>query len=133
MRDHLGYKVEAQSVAVAGEDEPDSYLSVEFILKNYGFSAAFCMQSGFAILDSENNVVADVQAGDPEKWYSHDPENYLDTKVLSHKIQAVIKTPSDCGHYKLAFYLKNTMDRFARLSNVIETVNGYHILYEFDI
>ncbi len=133
MRDHLGYKVEAQSVAVAGEDEKDSYLSIEFILKNYGFSAAFCMQSGFAILDSENNVVADVLAGDPEKWYSHDPENYLDTKVLTHKVQAVIKTPSQSGHYRLAFYLKNTMDRFARLSNVIETVNGYHILYEFDI
>ncbi|MBR7132092.1 MAG: DUF4874 domain-containing protein [Clostridia bacterium] len=133
MRDHLGYKVELQSVAVAGENEPDSYLSIELKLKNYGMSAAFCLKSGFVLLDGDNNVVSSVEAGNPEKWYSHNPEDYLDTKILTHKVQAVIKTPENKGHYKLCFYLKNDMERYARLSNNIDAIGGYHLLYEFDI
>lgn len=133
LRDHLGYKVEAQSVAVVGSNEPETCLSVEMKLKNYGMSAAFCLESGFAIIDEEGKVVERVKAGEPEKWYSHNPEDYLDTRVLTHTVQAVIKTPAKSGRYKLCFYLKNDMERFARLSNKLETQNGYHILYEFEI
>ena len=133
LRDHLGYRIAAQSVKITGESKPGATVKVEMPIKNYGFSAAFCMTSGFAILDSDYNVVSTVKAGSPSKWYSHDPENYLDTTILTHNVSANVKLPSKSGKYYVAFYLKNGINQFATLANDIETADGYALLHEFVI
>ncbi|MBR7132096.1 MAG: DUF4874 domain-containing protein [Clostridia bacterium] len=131
IRDHLGYKLEAQSFSVSGEDVASGKLTLNLALKNYGMSAAFCMNSSFVILDEDYNVVSKVSAGKPETWYSHNPEDYLDTTVLTHNINAEINAPKATGKYYIAFCLENTMGVKARFSNRIDVVNGYNILHEF--
>lgn len=128
IRDHLGYKLVATSGRVKGVFKTGEELSFEIKLKNYGFAAAFMLESGFAILDENYNVVSTVKAGEPDKWYSHDPENYKSTTVLEHSVSANIKLPEKSGKYYIAFYLKNTMNDYARLSNKMNFKNGYNIL-----
>ena len=102
-------------------------------LQNRGFAAAFNLESGFAILDSQNKVVSTVKCGNPAAWYNRNPDNYSDTKQLTHTLSAKMKLPGRAGRYKLAFYLKNSLNRYARVSIDAAVVNGYHILHEFDV
>jgi len=132
IRHHLGYYVELQSVTTTGLSKPGASVNISMPLINYGFSAAFNMNSGFAILDENNNVVSTTAAGNPETWYSRDP-NYSVQGNLTHTLSAEMTLPVQHGRYKLAFYLKNTRGDFARTANDMETVNGYHILHEFEI
>lgn len=137
IRDHLGYKLTATKASVTDNFVGGKTVNFEVTIKNYGFAAAFNMESGFAILDANDNVISSVKAGEPEKWYSHDPEDHLDTNSLEHTIEAKLKLPKEKGNYKIAFYLKNIGDEFARLSNSTESVsfteNGYNVLYSFEI
>lgn len=137
IRDHLGYKLTATKASVTDNFKKGKAVNFKLTLKNYGFAAAFNMESGFAVLDENDNVISTVKAGEPEKWYSHDPEDHLDTNALEHTVEAVIQLPKDKGNYKIAFYLKNTGNEFARLSNSLESVksteNGHNVLYSFEI
>lgn len=137
IRDHLGYKLTATKLSITDNFVKNGAVNVELKLNNYGFAAAFNMTSGFAILDENNNVVSSVEAGEPDTWYSHDPEDHLDTNVLEHSVNTVMKLPAKSGKYRLAFYLKNIGDEYARLSNSPDSVeyteNGFNILKEFEI
>lgn len=57
-------------------------------LINYGFAAAFNLQSGFAILDEDNRLVSTVDSGSPETWYNRNPEQYADSRNLTHTLKA---------------------------------------------
>ncbi len=141
IRDHLGYKLEAQNATFNGKIGKECKVNVDLNLKNYGFSAAFCLNSGFAILDSEYNVVSAVEAGEPEKWYGLSPDYYTTERnssvlddILTHKISAELTLPKKSGKYHIAFYLKNDMNDFACLSNdMAYEGDGYNILYSFEI
>ena len=126
LRDHLGYRLSAKEFDFDGK-------TATLTLKNYGFAAAFNLKSGFAVLDENYNVISEVAAGEPEKWYSHDPENYHSTEILEHTITADIKMPTEKGKYYIGFYLKNTRDDRARLANDISFENGFNVLLEFEI
>ena len=127
IRDHLGYRLQAQNLKIEGN-------KVTLSLKNYGFAAAFNLKSGFAVLDENFKVVSEVAAGDPSKWYSHDPENYKSTTVLIHTVSANVKIPDDGKRYYIAFYLRNDMNEYARLANDPKSVDfqgrGFNILYK---
>ena len=123
LRDHLGYRLGAESFEFDGK-------TASLTLKNFGFAAAFNLKSGFAVLDENYNVVSEVEAGEPEKWYSHDPDNYHSTEILEHTVTADIKMPAEKGKYYIGFYLKNTRDDRAKLANDMPFVNGYNILCE---
>lgn len=130
LRDHLGYRLKAESVFIYGRDE----FSVELNIKNYGFAAAFYLESSLAVLDENYNVVSEIMVGEPETWYSHDPDNYLSTEVLEHIVSAQFEAPEKEGKYYIAFGLKNTMGTSARLANSnIDFENGYNILYQFEV
>lgn len=133
IRDHLGYRLEAQSVKLTGSKKPGGNARVTLTFKNYGLSAAFHMTSGIAILDSRNNVVAKVKAGKPTDWHSHDPQAYLSTDVLTHTVKADLKLPLKKGSYKVAFYMNNTMGDYARLSNGLEYTGGFNSLCKFEV
>lgn len=131
IRDHLGYKLSAVSGSVGSDGEN---VDVSLTLKNYGFSAAFNLESGFAILDENYNEITSVKAGEPDKWYSHDPKDYTSTKVLEYNISGKLQAPIETGKYYVAFYLKNTMNDGAMLSNRdLAFENGYNILYDFTV
>lgn len=133
VRDHLGYKLEAQDLEVTGDLRPGQTVHVKMNLKNYGFSAAFNLESGFAILDSDYRPVSAVRSGDPAAWHSHSPYDYQDTHVPTHTLKCGLTVPKAAGNYKIAFYLKNTMGDCARLGNQIDYISGYNILHEFSI
>ena len=133
VRDHLGYRIVGQSLKITGDSKPSAPIQVAMSLQNRGFAAAFNLESGFAILDSQNKVVSTVKCGNPAAWYNRNPDNYSDTKQLTHTLSAKMKLPGRAGRYKLAFYLKNSLNRYARVSIDAAVVNGYHILHEFDV
>ena len=129
IRDHLGYKIVAERVKMEAADGKIA-LSMDF--KNYGFSAAFNLKSGFAILNEKYEVVSEIEVGDPTKWYSHDPENWRSTEVLNHNISAELDAPIESGVYYVAFFLRNTQGVGAQLSNEVSFENNYNILYSFE-
>ena len=128
LRDHLGYRLRAESISVLGREE----LEVELKIKNYGFAAAFYLESSIAILDENYNAVSSHEVGNPETWYSHNPKNHLSTEVLTHTLLTEFVTPEKEGKYYIALRLGNTMGDTARLANSgIDYQNGYNILYSF--
>lgn len=133
IRDHLGYKIVAQDVGVSWSGKTSEKMNVTMNLINYGFSAAFNLESGFVLLDSDGNVVSEVKAGEPNKWYNRSPEDAYSTEVLTHEISTEIAPPTESGSYRLAFYLRNTMGQYAKLSNTVEILKGYNILCSFEI
>ncbi len=130
IRDHLGYKLVAQSVDITGNVGKSSVITVDTTLKNYGFAAAFNLESGYAILDENYNLISKVEAGEPDKWYSHDPDNYHSTVVLEHHVKADITLPAESGRYFVAFYIMSNNGKGAILSNGnMDFQNEYNILY----
>lgn len=133
IRDHLGYRIGLQSLKFAGDGKTGSTAQAELKLKNFGFAAAYRMNSGFAVLDENYDMVSTVAAGDPEKWYSHNPSNWQDTAILEHTVKANVKLPNKSGKYYLAFYMKNGIDMFARMANQLDMAGGYNVLCEFTV
>ncbi len=144
IRDHLGYKIVAEKSNLSGELGRLGKLKVDLTFKNYGFAAAFFLESGFAVLDSKYNVVSTVKAGEPEKWYNLPTDYYNEEKnssaqnsVLTHNISAELDLPEESGRYYIAFYLKNTMNDYAALSNNSESIpfegDGFSILHTIEI
>ena len=125
---YLGYKLEAKAIRAKKNGDQ---LAVEMDLVNYGFSACYNLESGFAILDENNSVVSSVKAGEPSDWHSRSPQDYDDARLLTHTVKAVLPISPDHASYKIAFYLKNSLGCFARLSNNMEFENGYNILHIF--
>lgn len=120
-----------QNFSADKEISPGAEVNIKVELKNYGFSAAFNMHCGFAILDSDNKVIKSIETGNPETWYSHDPQNAFDDNVLIHKVEGKLEMPVARGEYSLCFYLKNSMNEPAKVGNEIEEYNGYVILRHF--
>ena len=141
IRDHLGYKLVAENSNLSGDLGRKGTLKVDLTFKNYGFAAAFFLESGFAILDSKYKVVSTVESGDPNKWISL-PADYYTTErnssvlddVLTHNVSAELSLPEAEGTYYIAFYLKNSMDDYAMLSNDIPFEgDGFNILHTIKI
>lgn len=133
IRDYLGYHISATELKVTGGSGKGEKINLSLKLKNYGFGAAFNLISGFAVLDENNNVISEIESGDPSTWYSTDPENFSDRTQLTHTLTAQMKLPDKAGTYKLAFFLRNRSGQTARLDNTVEYSNGYNILHMFTI
>lgn len=133
IRDHLGYRISVDSATLNWSGSTKDKIRVDMSLKNYGFSAAFNLESGFAILDENNTVISEVKAGEPKTWYNRDPDDAYSLNILTHNISAELEPVREKGKYKLAFYLRNTMGTYAGIANRVDFVNGYNILSEFEI
>ncbi len=129
VRDYLGYRIELQSVDLHRHAES---LCVDLSLINYGFSAAFNMESGFALLDENDTVVSEIAAGDPKAWYNR-PIDYDTAASLQHRITASLDIPNAGGKYRLAFYLRNSQNTYARTANDLPFVNGYTVLCNVEL
>ena len=79
------------------------------------------------------NLIKEIPAGEPHKWYSHDPDNYRSTELLKHTVSADVDLPTEKGKYYIGFYLKNTRGEYARFANEMPFENGYNILSELEI
>lgn len=144
IRDHLGYKLVAERSTLKGSLGKLGEVTVDLTLKNYGFAAPFELASGFVVLDEKYNAVSQVEAGEPDKWISL-PADYYSTEhnssvqddIITHNISAELTLPEQSGKYYIAFYLKNTMDQYAKLSNDRYNLpfegDGYNILHEIEI
>ena len=140
LRDHLGYKLVADKVNLKGSVGKGTTLNVDMSFKNYGFAAAFFLESGYAILKDDYEVVSTVKAGEPDKWISLPADYYVTEKnssvqndIISYNVAADLTLPEEAGTYHIAFYLKNNGDDFASLSNDVSFEEGYNILHTFEI
>lgn len=140
IRDHLGYKLVADKATFKGEVGKGTTVSVDMSFKNYGFAAAFFLESGYAVLDSKYNVVSTVKAGEPNKWISLPADYYVEEKkgsvqndIISYNLKADVTLPEESGKYYIAFYLKNGLEDYASLSNDIPFEEGFNILHEIEI
>lgn len=144
VRDYLGYRVALNSYSANGRLKPSEELALTVNLTNYGFSAAFNIESGFAILDEDDNVVSFTAAGNPKEWYSREPGTkgeYSDkgfvkfekSEPLSYDISAKLTLPETAGKYKIAFGAFSTNGTPLYFANEMNVVNGYHVLAEIDV
>lgn len=134
VRDHFGYRLELQNANVTGLAKKGNSVDVEVNLANYGFSAAFNINSGFAIIDDKGNVVGKVSAGNPNDWNSRNPNNYNDSGLLIHNVKAKITLPEASGKYTIAFFAENSAGTTVNFANSnIEYVKGYVPLCELTI
>ena len=130
IRDYLGYRISVKELSVVQNgDKADISLS----LVNYGFPAAFNLESSLMILDERNNVISQVPAGNPSEWYCTNPENNTDRALLPHQVACSLEIPKTAGAYKIAFCLKSKSGAYARLDNQIPYENGLHILHTFRV
>ena len=125
---YVGYKLQAKGFRAKASG---NNLEIEMDIVNYGFSACYGLESGFAILDGNNQVVSKIEAGNPSDWHSRSPQDYNDARLLTHNVRGVLPLPSEGTNFKIAFYLKNPLGSFARLYNDLEYVNGYNILHTY--
>lgn len=130
VRDFLGYRIEIQNVLVK---KNDSKLSVKMNLVNHGFSAAFNLESGFALLDKDNKLISTVESGEPVHWHSRSAEDYSDNTLPVYTLNGTFDMPKEKGKYKLAFYLKNKLGHPARIANQVDFINGYNVLGIFKV
>ena len=130
--DYLGYKLEMRNVQIKGNLTPGGTLETRLEIVNYGFSAAFNMYSGYAVLDENDNDVSEIEAGKPSSWNSRSSRDYSNTELVTHKVLSNIELPKEHGKYKLAFYLRNSAGQGARFGNTLTYKNGYTVLYEFE-
>lgn len=133
IREYLGYHLSVDDLSVTGGNNLNDSINISINLRNYGFSAAFNLESGFAILDENNNMISEVLAGNPMQWHSTNPEDYSDRTQLIHNVTADMNLPSEAGTYKIAFFLRNKLGENARLDNLVEFSNGYNILHTFSV
>lgn len=142
LRDHLGYKLVADNSTLNWSGNHNDSATVSLSFKNYGFAAPFTLESGFAILDEDYNVITKVQEGNPDKWYSLDPDFYTEEyeqtgtvldNVLNYELNATISLPKESGKYYVAFYLQNAMGEGARLSNDLVFEKEFNILHEITV
>ena len=142
LRDHLGYKLVADNSTLNWSGNHNDSATVSLSFKNYGFAAPFNLESGFAILDEDYNVITKVQEGNPDKWYSLDPDFYIEEyeqtgtvldNVLNYELNATISLPKESGKYYVAFYLQNAMGEGARLSNDLVFEKEFNILHEITV
>lgn len=130
MRDYLGYRISLKALSsVQNGDKADISLS----LVNYGFSAAFNLESSMVILDENNNIVSQTFAGEPSEWYCTDPNDYADRTLLTHKVTCSLEIPKAAGEYKVAFCLRSKSGAYALLDNNVPYENGFHILHTFRV
>ncbi len=140
MRDHLGYKLVAEKSKLTGKVGKECKLNVDLSFKNYGFAAAFFLESGFAIINEDYELVSEVKAGNPSEWISL-PADYYATErtssvledVISYNVSAELTLPKEKGKYYIAFYLKNPAGNYAGLSNDLTYENGFNVLHEVEI
>lgn len=123
--DHLGYRLRATTLTLTGGLSAGATVNATLLVENYGFSPVFNMESGFAILDANGNVVSSVAAAEPSRWLSED--------CVPYKVAADLTLPEQSGSYRLAFYLKNSAGTGARLANDLEFIDGYTILQTIEI
>ena len=45
----------------------------------------------------------------------------------------ICRLPFSAGHYKIGFYVKNTLGEGARLANAVDFAENMNILHEFDL
>jgi hypothetical protein len=144
VRDYLGYRVALNNYSAKGSLKTGQELEVSVNLTNYGFSAAFNIESGFAILDENDNVISFVKAGNPKEWYSRKPKTkgeYTDqgfvkfksSTPLSHDVSAKLTLPSKAGKYKIAFGAFSTNKQPVYFANEMNVANGYHLLAQVDV
>jgi hypothetical protein len=144
VRDYLGYRLALNNYSAKGSLSVGSPLEVAVNLTNYGFSAAFNIESGFAILDENDNVVSFTKAGDPKKWYSRKNGTKVEythqgfvkfekSEPLIHDISANLTLPETAGKYKIAVGAFSTNGKPVYFANEMQIANGYHILAEIDV
>lgn len=139
LRDYLGYRISIQNFSAKGKLNRGNAVSVSVNLINNGFSAAFNIESGFAVLDANGKVISTVKAGTPSEWHSRTPGVHAEhtskgfqtigsANKITHNVSANIKLPNSAGVYRIAFYAKSTNGQFVNFANKMDVKNGYHIL-----
>ena len=132
VRDHFGYRLEAQSVEVSGEAAYGECVNVCLEIKNTGFSAPFNLRGEFALLDEDGNAVSVFPIDGIDHWYPTSPLDYTDRTVLIHKVCGALAVPEKAEKLRLGFRLYSTLGSGVVLANTLENVNGYDILTGLD-
>ena len=144
VRDYLGYRIGLNNYSAKGKAGAGEKLELKVNLTNYGFSSAFNITSGFAVLDKNNKVVSFVKAGDPTEWHSRKLgakatyktmgfTGFADDTLLSYDVSGSVTLPKTKGTYKIAFCAFSTDGNPVYFANDMDVINGYHVLTTVEV
>lgn len=128
IRDHLGYRLKAEKLNVS--TAPDQ-VTAELDVVNYGFSTPHMLtDAGFALLDMDGKVAAEVSIGSIQGWQPHNIEGDT-SSPLHHSAKAALQAPA--GVYYLGFFARNSAGTPVRLANDVIFEKGFNIFGTVEI
>lgn len=114
IRDHLGYRLELQTLTAPRKLSYDKPNKVEITLINRGFSTLFNEHLVFVVLIDENDIITNVvhTKNNVHDWQPYQPGD-TECKPLIHTIQAEIKIPDylSKGKYRLGLWIPDASEK----------------------
>ncbi len=129
IRDHLGYRLEAQRATFSALASPGKMFSIELDIINRGFATMINPRAFFFVLVNSDKGIVTVPTGcDGRALQPYQPGD-LEYKPLTHTVKAAIRLPIDMvpGEWTLALWMpdpreaiRRRSDYAVRLANPIE-------------
>lgn len=113
IRDHLGYRIELQSLQLPAELKTGKENLVHLSLINRGFATVFGEHPVcFVLIDGEGKVTEFPTDANPMDWQPFNPKDTTCT-ALVHPVDASLELPSSVapGTYKLGLWIPDASER----------------------
>lgn len=113
IRDHLGYRIELQSLQLPEKLKRGEQNSVALTLKNRGFATVFGEHPVSYVLINEKGEVTEFPTKvNPVDWQPFEPNDSTCTSLV-HPVDAMLELPASVtpGTYKLGLWIPDGSDR----------------------
>ena len=113
IRDHLGYRIELQSLQMPGKLKIGGENPVHLNLINRGFATVFGEHPVcFVLIDEEGTVTEFPTAANPVEWQPFEPQDSTYTSLV-HSVDASLALPASAtpGTYKLGLWIPDASER----------------------
>ncbi|MCI8332128.1 MAG: DUF4874 domain-containing protein [Clostridiales bacterium] len=134
LRDHLGYRLKAQTLAVQGRIAPNETIELALTVNNMGFAAPHMLcYARFVLLNEAGEEIGECPLGSLAKWYNRDPIHLDNREIMTHTANGKLTLPDKAGCYYLGFAACNNAGTAAALANDTPFVNGINLLGAIEI
>lgn len=113
IRDHLGYRIELQSLQLPNYLQAGKENRLNLNLVNRGFATVFGEHPVyFVLIDDKGKVTEFLTETNPLDWQPFQPGDIL-CKPLTHSVEQVVQLPGSmaAGEYKLGLWIPDGSDR----------------------
>lgn len=127
IRDHLGYRIELQSLQLPSKFVSGKENVLKLSLKNRGFATVFGEHPVyFVLIDDAGEVTEFPTDANPKNWQPFEPKDSAYTSLM-HTVDVSLELPASvtAGTYKLGLWIPDGSDRLRyNLRYAIHCANG---------